>query len=371
MQIDSSLGVPRVKISQPVPPGVVSPETADFDLDALIEPALLDALAALDGRAPLLSGMARYHLGYAGRDLRSQDPRGVDRGKRIRPAVALLTAGAAGGEPRTASPVAAAVELLHTFTLIHDDIQDESPTRRHRPTVWSVWGVGQAINAGDALFAAAHLPLYGLASSGVCADLTLRLIEAFDRMTISIVEGQTLDLSFEGRPDVSPGEYLEMIAGKTAAIVRFAAWAGALLGGADEATASRWAEFGLALGLGFQVRDDLLGIWGAQEATGKAPADDVRRRKQSLPILILRERLDDGEREALNRLFTAPNVDSAGVTRVLALLEREAVRQEVEAVIAGYHHRAAAALVDAAQPGGNSARDRLLALVEGLSSRTG
>ena len=250
-----------------------------------------------------------------------------------------------------AAPVAAALELLHNFTLIHDDVQDESPVRRHRPTVWSLWGVGQAINAGDALFAAAHLPLYRLASSGVTAELRLRLLEAFDRMTIAIVEGQTQDLAFEARPDVAPGEYLEMIAGKTAAIVRFAAWAGALLGGADEVTASRWAEFGLALGLGFQVRDDLLGIWGAQEATGKAPADDVRRRKQSLPILILRERLDEAEREELSRLFSASNVDGAGVARVLALLEREAVRQEVEAVIAGYHDRAAAALIDAAQPG--------------------
>ena len=190
-------------------------------------------------------------------------------------------------------------------------------------------------------------------------------------MTIAIVEGQTLDLAFEARPDVPPSEYLEMIAGKTAAIVRFAAWAGALLGGADEAAASRWAEFGLALGLGFQVRDDLLGIWGAQEATGKAPADDVRRRKQSLPILILRERLEEREREELSRLFSAPNVDRVGVARVLALLEREAVRQEVEAVIAGYHDRAAAALIDAAQPGNNPARDHLLALVERLSSRSG
>jgi len=255
--------------------------------------------------------------------------------------------------------------------LIHDDVQDESPIRRHRPTVWSLWGVGQAINAGDALFAAAHLPLYQLTSSGVTAQLRLRLLEAFDRMTIAIVEGQTQDLAFEARQDVSPGEYLEMIAGKTAAIVRFAAWAGALLGGADEATASRWAEFGLALGLGFQVRDDLLGIWGAQEATGKAPADDVRRRKQSLPILILRERLAETEREELSRIFSAPNVDGVGVARVLALLQREAVRHEVEAVIAGYHDRAAAALIDATQQGDNPARDRLLALVERLSSRSG
>jgi geranylgeranyl diphosphate synthase type I len=359
-----------VEIAQPVPLEVASPQVTEFDVDALVEPALLETMTALDGRAPLLAGMIRYHLGYAGPDLLPQDPSAGDRGKRFRPAVALLAAGAAGGEPRAAAPVAAAVELLHNFTLIHDDIQDESPLRRHRPTVWSLWGIGQAINAGDALFAASHLPLYGLALSGVSADLSLRLVEAFDRMTIAIVEGQTLDLSFEARPDVSPGEYLEMISGKTAAIVQFAAWAGALLGGADESTASRWAEFGLALGLGFQVRDDLLGIWGASEATGKAPADDVRRRKQSLPILILRERLDDAEREELNHLFTAANVDGAGVGRVLALLEREAVRREVEVVIAGYHDRATTALLDAAQRGGNPARDRLLTLVERLSSRS-
>ena len=360
-----------MKITQPSPPEAVGPETNHFDVDALIEPALLDAMATLDGRVPLLSGMVRYHLGYAGRDLRPLDPRAVDRGKRLRPAIALLAAGATGGDPRAAAPVAAAVELLHNFTLIHDDIQDESLIRRHRPTVWRLWGMAQAINAGDALYAAAHLPLYHLVSSGISAQLGLRLLEAFDHMTIAIVEGQTLDLAFEARPDVSPSEYLEMIAGKTAAIVRFAAWAGALLGGADEAAASRWAEFGLALGLGFQVRDDLLGIWGAQEATGKAPADDVRRRKQSLPLLMLRERLDETEREELSRLFSVPNVDGAGVARVLALLERKQVRQDVEAVIAGYHDRAAAALIDAAQPGSNRSRDRLLALVERLSSRSG
>jgi geranylgeranyl diphosphate synthase, type I len=359
-----------VKLIQSGPAGAVRPETPEFDVDALIEPALIDAVAALDGRSPLLAGMVRYHLGYADHALQSLDQSAVDRGKRMRPAVALLAAGAAGGEPRAAAPVGAALELLHNFSLIHDDIQDESPTRRHRATVWSLWGIGQAINAGDALFAAAHLPLYRLASSGVAADLTLRLLEAFDRMTIAIVEGQTLDLTFEARSDVTANEYLEMIAGKTAAIVRFAAWAGALLGGAHEAAASRWADFGLALGLGFQARDDLLGIWGTQEATGKTPADDVRRRKQSLPILILRNKLHESERAELDRLYAAPNVDQVGVARVLALLEREGVRPEVEAVIGDYHDRAASALLDAAQPGNNPARDRLLALVERLSTRS-
>nr|MBA3450479.1 polyprenyl synthetase family protein [Chloroflexia bacterium] len=205
-------------------------DAATLDIDRCIEPSLRKALTALEGRAPLLAGMARYHLGYAGRDLTPLDPGKVHQGKRMRPAVALLAAAAAGGDPRSAAPVGAALELLHNFTLIHDDVQDESPTRRHRPTVWSIWGIGQAINAGDALFAVAHLPLFTLPATGASADLTLRLLEAFDRMTIAIVEGQTLDLEFETRSDVLPDDYLGMIASKTAAIVRFAAWAGALVG---------------------------------------------------------------------------------------------------------------------------------------------
>jgi geranylgeranyl diphosphate synthase type I len=315
--------------------------------------------------------MVRYHLGYAGRDLSPADPRTVDRGKRMRPAVALLATGASGGEPERAAPLGAAIELLHNFTLIHDDIQDKSPLRRHRPTVWSLWGVAQAINAGDALFAAAHLPLYRLATSGVSAALTLGLLEAFDRMTIAIVEGQTLDLDFEGRPDVSPAAYLEMIAGKTAAIVRFAAWAGALVGGASEEAAARWAEFGLALGLGFQIRDDLLGIWGAPEATGKAAADDIRRRKQSLPVLVLGERLAPPQRAELAHIYTATNVDDLGVAHVLEFLDREEVRDTIETEIARYHDRARAALLDAARPGENPFRDQLLSLVERLSNRSG
>lgn len=341
-----------------------------LDVDAIIEPAMLEAVAALHGSAPLLAGMARFHLGFADTDLRAVDPRSVDRGKRIRPSIALLTAGAAGGDPLVATPVAAALELLHNFTLIHDDIQDQSPTRRNRPTVWTLWGIGQAINAGDALFAAAHLPLYRLPSAGVDAALTLRILEAFDRMTIAIVEGQTLDLGFESRTDVTTSDYLTMIAGKTAAIVRFAAWAGSLLAGATDDGASRWADFGLALGLGFQVRDDALGIWGSAAETGKAAADDIRRRKQTLPILMLRERLAAGERQQLHRLYAAAAVDDSGVDSILALLERERIRKRVEAEIRRLHDQATAALHDAAGNDDNPCRDRLLTLVEQLSTRT-
>lgn len=350
-------------------PDTASPEFV-LDFDACIDRPLQDALATLEGRAPLLAGMVRYHLGYVGPDLLPIDPSGIDRGKRIRPAVTLLAAGAAGGDPRLAATVGAALELLHNFTLIHDDVQDESPTRRHRPTVWSLWGIGQAINAGDALFAAAHLPFYQLPGEGVSAELTLRLLEAFDRMTIAIVEGQTLDLGFEARTDILPADYLGMIAGKTAAIVRYAAWAGALLGGAGDAAAERWADFGLALGLGFQIRDDLLGIWGDSTDTGKAAADDIRRRKQTLPILLLRQRLGAFEREELHRLLAQREVDGPGVVRVLEMLDQQRVRADVESAVARYHDEAATALL-AAAPVESPARDSLLALVERLSTRAG
>jgi geranylgeranyl diphosphate synthase type I len=357
---------------RPAAPSSAKIAAGDVDIDALVEPPLLAALSSLDGRAPLLAGMVRYHLGYAGLDLAPVAGSTADRGKRIRPAVALLAAGAAGGDPGAAAPAAAAIELLHNFTLVHDDIQDESPTRRHRPTVWTLWGMGQAINAGDALFAAAHLPLYSLPRSGIASpELALRLLDAFDRMTLEIVAGQTLDLEFEARAEISSADYLAMIAGKTAAIVRYAAWAGALLGGANDAAAEGWAEFGLALGLGFQVRDDLLGVWGAPEETGKAPADDVRRRKQSLPILILREQLPAANREELDRLYAAERVGGPDVSRVLDLLAREGVRESVETEITRFHDRAAAALLAAADPTTNPYAARLLSLVERLATRSG
>jgi geranylgeranyl diphosphate synthase type I len=362
----------RPTMVNPSPTVIAPPDVSDpAVLDQLLAPHLADAIAALARRAPLLAGMVRYHLGELGPDLQPTAPGTVDRGKRIRPAVAMLAAVATGGEAARAAPAAAAIELLHNFTLIHDDIQDESPTRRHRPTVWHQWGAGQAINAGDALFAAAHLPFFRLADLGVAPVVTLRLLEAFERTTIDIVAGQTLDLGFEGRADVTADDYLTMIAGKTAAIVQYAAWAGSLLGGVDDPVADQFAAFGLALGLGFQLRDDALGIWGAPAETGKARADDIRRRKQSLPILLLRDRAEPAVRAELNVLYQATAIDAAGIERVLALLAEHDVPAAMEVQIAHYHDQARSALHVATNDAANSGRDRLLALVERLAIRTG
>jgi geranylgeranyl diphosphate synthase type I len=336
-----------------------------------LEAELEAATERLDGNAPLLSRMVRFHLGWI-------DPSGVPtdtetrhqvQGKRIRPQVAQLSCAAVGGDVETAAPLAAAIELLHNFTLIHDDIQDQSPSRRHRATVWTLWGVGQAINAGDATFAAAHLALYHLREREIDAELILRLADQFDRMTIQIVQGQALDLGFEGRDDVTPEAYLRMIELKTAVIVRYAAWAGALIAGASEEQADRFAAFGLTLGLGFQARDDLLGIWGASNTTGKAEADDIRRRKQSLPILILRARATAEERAWLDGQYAADEIDESGIREVLDLLEKHDVRRDVEARVAELHDEARRGLESAALPGENPSKEALASLVAMLASR--
>lgn len=338
--------------------------------DALLAPLIEAAVVALDGPAPLLPEMVRYHLGLDG------DPGVTDgirdrRGKRLRPALAILCCQAAGGDPEWAAPLGAAIELLHNFTLIHDDIQDQSSHRRHRPTVWHRWGTAQAINAGDALFAVAHLPLLQLPRYGVSAELTLHLIDAFDRMTVAIVQGQVLDLEFEGRADVRTADYVEMITGKTAAIVQFAAWGGALVGGTDNEAAERFGDFGRALGIGYQIRDDLLGIWGSTETTGKAAADDIRRRKQSLPILLLRERSSESTRTELDALYRQPVVDDAGVRRVLALLEEAGVRRDVEERIQRLHDEAQTALQAAIPASANAARETLMPMIDALRQRDG
>ena len=344
-------------------------------VDHLLQPELEAVIAALDGDAPLLAQMARYHLGWSDGAGEPTSPavRRSAQGKRLRPAVALLCSAATGGRMEHAAPLAAAIELLHNFTLIHDDIQDRSPNRRHRATVWRVWGDGQAINAGDALFAAAHLALFRLVDLDVPAPTVLHLAAAFDRMTLDIVRGQVLDLGFEGRDDVTPDAYLSMIRGKTAAILRFAAWAGALTAGADEATAGRFGEFGEALGVGFQLRDDMLGIWGTHDATGKDAADDIRRRKQTLPILMLRQAATADERDRLDELYGGAEIDEAGVAEVLDLLDRHGIEQQVARQVAALHDQAAGALETAltgAHPMNDAARG-LQALVARLSERDG
>ena len=342
----------------------------DDRIGEALDERLVEALAALDGLPPLLRGMAGYHLGFLDESLAPVDREDAAeiRGKRFRPALAMLCCEAAGGSVALAGPLAAAIELLHNFTLVHDDIQDDSPIRRHRPTVWRLWGEEQAINAGDALFAMAHRALFRLRGA-VPAETVLTIAESFERTTLEIVGGQVLDLSFEEGARVSAADYVGMIAGKTAAIVRFAAWSGAVLAGAAPDVADRYGAFGEALGLGFQVQDDLLGIWGAPEVTGKAAADDIRRRKQTLPVVCLFERAGPEELEALHALYAAPAIAPDEIDLVLAALARHGVEEQVAELVRRHHDEAARLLADLAGPSAAEPQARLAALVAQLAGR--
>lgn len=332
-----------------------------------IDRAIDTLLQELDVNADLLHRMAAYHFGKitpSGAPVDEDDQRRIQ-GKRMRPLIAVLSSVAAGGTPADAAPLAAAIELLHNFTLIHDDIQDRSPNRRHRSTVWRIWGDAQAINAGDALFAAAQIGVLDTPSPHITTDRLLEIARAFNRMTIDIVRGQVLDLEFEGRDDVSPDDYLDMIRGKTAAIVRFSAWAGSLLGGASDETADLFARFGEALGLGFQIRDDALGIWGEAAETGKDTADDIRRRKQSLPVLLLRAAASPEDRETLAQVFGGDRVGEDGVEAVLSMFESYDIASDVERRVHAYHDEAVTAL-DALASGTDP---RALAALRSLTDR--
>ncbi|MCB0234646.1 MAG: polyprenyl synthetase family protein [Anaerolineales bacterium] len=296
---------------------------------------------ALGNDVPIYAGhygMLRYHMGWVDELFQ---PAVVNSGKRIRPVLCLLACQAAGAPVERALPAAAALELLHNFSLIHDDIEDDSPTRRHRPTVWALWGRPQAINAGDAMFTLARHALYGLAEHHVSAEQVLNAFRNFDETCVRLTEGQYLDMSFEGRMDVTVDEYLSMIAGKTAALIGASLYIGALIGGAGLEMRSALAEFGRQLGLAFQIQDDILGIWGDEAVTGKSAASDILTRKKSLPVVYA---LADGRvGDALQAIYAQP-IDTDGVPAVLRLLADAGARPYAASAAQSAHQHALEAL---------------------------
>lgn len=315
-----------------------------------------------EARVARFYGMQEYQLGW--RDERLA-PAGFDPGKLLRPRLSLLSCRAAGGDPDLALPLAAGIQLIHDFSLVHDDIEDQSATRRGRPTVWKIWGMEQGINAGDGLFVVAHLAVHRLVEAGVPAEVTLEILRRFDRTILMICEGQFLDLSYEGDLGIAEADYLAMISRKTAALVAAAAELGAIVGGADETTARSFFDFGQDLGIAFQIQDDMLGIWGDPALTGKPAAADLYRRKLSLPIIYALHAAE--QREDLARLYSKPRIGRGDVRHILKILELTGARQYIEGVAASYYQAALAALESVC--GDPAALAELRAVAEGLVSR--
>jgi geranylgeranyl diphosphate synthase type I len=260
---------------------------------------------------PEMEDMVAYHMGWKG-----EGAGAAAQGKHIRPILALLTAESAGGNWHSALPIAAAVELIHNFSLVHDDIQDQSPLRRGRPTVWAKWGIAQAINVGDILFALAQTALLDLP-----VDIRARISALMQKTCLRLTEGQYLDMSYEKKATLPLDAYWKMIGGKTASLLAFAVEAGAITAGVDANRQRAFFEFGYSLGLAFQVQDDLLGIWGNTATLGKSTESDLVTRKKSLPIAYA---LENGK-EFFHRWQAGP-IQPQDVPSLVALLEQEGAR---------------------------------------------
>jgi len=246
-----------------------------------IEQELQKQVARLDQpRTKLFHEMLTYHMGWTGQ---GAGPEAT--GKRIRPTLVLLSAASCGAGWQLALPAAAAVELVHNFSLVHDDIQDNSPKRRGRDTVWVKWGAPLAINVGDALFVMSNQAIVDLKDQ-YPADVVVKAAEILHNTCLDLTRGQFMDMSFEERKDVVVEEYWHMISGKTSALLAACTQIGALLGGADDDLQNVYRSYGHYLGLAFQVQDDILGIWGDEAVTGKSVASDLVEGKNSLPVLI-------------------------------------------------------------------------------------
>ncbi len=294
---------------------------------APVQHALRDRLA---GSPVPIGTMLRYHMGWESAEGEAQE---FAAGKRLRPALCLFTCEAVGGGIEDALPAAVALELIHNFSLIHDDIQDQDLERHGRGTVWTIWGKPSGVVAGNALRTVADATLYQLRGSGASTAAAIEVVQTLTTRCLELVEGQRMDLNFESRRDVGPDEYLDMVSRKTGALVEAAMHMGALLGSASPTQVARLATCGRLLGLTFQARDDVLGIWGDPVLLGKATGADIRRRKKSLPVVFGFSSATGAERERLDRLYDSDEeMDESAVADVMSILDRVGAESYAQSV---------------------------------------
>lgn len=308
--------------------------------------------------------MMRYHLGWIDREGK---PQTATAGKRLRPILCLLACQAVGGEWRQALPAAAAVELVHNFSLIHDDIQDSSRERRGRATVWHVWGKPQAINVGDGMHALALSSLLRLEDSGVPHSKVVRAARILGEASLKLCEGQYLDISYENRLDIGINEYMEMIGCKTAALFRCSLEIGALLGSDNELALTHLKLFGHNLGMTFQVHDDVLSIWGDEKTTGKPNTSDIEMKKKTLPIVYALEKVRGEDKKKFWEIYQKDTIEPADVVTVLKILNRLDAQRYVQDTSERFYRQALAELNATGLP--ESSKNELKAIAAFLLKR--
>ena len=261
----------------------------------------------------------RYMMGWVDSD---GNPTGSGGGKAVRPTLCLLACEAAGGDVTRALPAAVALEYVHNFSLIHDDVQDRDRFRRHRLTVWAVWGEPIALVSGNLMLKVADLAIQRLRENEVSEETCIEACNVMTADYLRMIEGQVLDVSYESRSSITIDEYLNMIERKTGALIEAASFLGALVGcdGAeDRAIAGGLRRVGYELGRIFQIRDDMLGTWGGPE-TGKPVGSDIRRKKKALPAVHAINEATGPARDELERIYGSDSIDDADVEQVLEIM---------------------------------------------------
>jgi geranylgeranyl diphosphate synthase type I len=283
-----------------------------------------------------LCDMLRYHMGW-------QDEHGHscsrESGKFTRSTLCLLSCQAVGGDVSQAMPAAVAVELIHNFSLIHDDIEDASDERHHRPTVWKLWGQSQAINAGDAMFTLAYLALLKLRDKGINDEKIASSTKMLSLACLELCKGQYLDVKYENRLDITIDDYLDMAAKKTAALFAVSTSLGAYLGSEDSKLVDFFHLFGKELGVAYQIFDDILGIWGTEESVGKS-ASDIAQRKKTLPVVYGLQNSEGEARKRLEKFYSQKSIKGEDIAEVLKILDRLGARDYAEDLAEQYYYKA-------------------------------
>jgi len=299
-----------------------------------IELEVSKTLPASDSR---IDDMLRFALGW-------NDDAMPTLAKALRPTFCLLTCESLGGDLDQAMPAAVSLELVHCFSLIHDDIEDGDETRHHRPSLWSQYGRGPAVLAGAALWSVAYQTLDRSQQRGLAPERVLRARKILNDACREMIEGQHQDLTYELRSDVTLEEYIDMIDHKSAALLGASLHLGALVAGADEEECARFETFGREIGLAFQIRDDILGIWGEGSATGKPVGADIAHKKKSLPVVQALQQVLGPDRDILRTVYAKAKVEDDDVYRVLDVLQRWNCRYFAQGLAEDYRARAMDAL---------------------------
>lgn len=262
-------------------------------------------------------------------------------GKRIRPMLTLLACGLCGGKLEDALPAALAVEVLHNFTLVHDDIMDSADTRRGKPSVFKKWDENVAILSGDVMFADAYrqLQFYGK-SDDYSKQEYAAMHESFSKAIITVCEGQALDMEFVDRMEVNQQEYLQMIGGKTAALLSGALEMGAIAAHASSQKRNKLAQLGHEMGIAFQIQDDLLDAIADPEKFGKRPGGDIFEGKKTYLTILALERANEADKSFIQQVLDDESPKPEQVDKVLSLMKSLDVIQDVSEEINEHYLKA-------------------------------